>query len=392
MRLLQRYILLELIRTFAFLLTVLTVLLVFVGVIREASESGLGPMQIVQILPFVVPSLLPFTIPATLLLAVCVVYGRVAADHEITAAKSAGISVMSLLFPAFLLGGVMSVCSMWLTDQVIPWAVGNIQRTIAMALEVILIDRLRASHQVSDRDHGFSITVMEVRDKTLIGPCFRLARDGRGDVTIQAESATLEFDLDRQEVILHMVRANVDIPGERQGFFEKEDIPFPLPISVPPTKPRHLSINEIRGDLARLNDEFHDRRHRQDAEMAMALLLNNPERLWQDDMQDFEYHDNVDRTLAAKLDTEIYSRMAMSTSCLVFVLLGSPFAIIQARRQFLTSFMMCFFPILVGYYPLMMLMMNQSKAGVLNPMWAMWVPNLVALIFAVFALRRVRMY
>ena len=43
------YILFELIRTFAFLLTVLTVLLVFVGVFREASESGLGPMQIVQI-------------------------------------------------------------------------------------------------------------------------------------------------------------------------------------------------------------------------------------------------------------------------------------------------------------------------------------------------------
>ena len=81
---------------------------VFVGVFREASQSGLGPVQIMQILPFVVPSLLPFTIPATLLLAVCVVYGRVAADHEITAVKSAGISVMSLLWPAFLFGGAVT--------------------------------------------------------------------------------------------------------------------------------------------------------------------------------------------------------------------------------------------------------------------------------------------
>ena len=60
MRLLQRYILIELVRTFGFLLTVLTVLLVFVGVIREASESGLGPMQIVQILPFIISQIFQF--------------------------------------------------------------------------------------------------------------------------------------------------------------------------------------------------------------------------------------------------------------------------------------------------------------------------------------------
>ena len=64
MRLLQRYILFELLKVFVFLLSILTVLLVFVGVFREVASSGLGPVQILQILPFVVPSLMPFTIPA----------------------------------------------------------------------------------------------------------------------------------------------------------------------------------------------------------------------------------------------------------------------------------------------------------------------------------------
>ena len=92
MKLLQRYIMGELVRVFALLVVVLTVMLVFVGLFQEATERGLGTVQILQILPFVVPSMLPFTIPATLLLAVCVVYGRISGDLEVIAANAAGIS------------------------------------------------------------------------------------------------------------------------------------------------------------------------------------------------------------------------------------------------------------------------------------------------------------
>ena len=91
MRLLQKYILAELIRVFVFVVSVLTVLLVFVGAFGQMTENNLGPAQVLEILPYLVPSLLPYTIPATMLLTVTVVYGRVAADHEITAAKAAGI-------------------------------------------------------------------------------------------------------------------------------------------------------------------------------------------------------------------------------------------------------------------------------------------------------------
>ena len=67
---LQRYVLRDLLIVFFFLLSVVTVLLVFVGVFKEMSATGLRPLQALQILPFIVPSLLPFTIPATLLLTV----------------------------------------------------------------------------------------------------------------------------------------------------------------------------------------------------------------------------------------------------------------------------------------------------------------------------------
>jgi len=51
MRLLQRYIMSELLRVFVMVLIGISVLLVFVGVFQQAAENGLGPMEVIQILP-----------------------------------------------------------------------------------------------------------------------------------------------------------------------------------------------------------------------------------------------------------------------------------------------------------------------------------------------------
>src|SRR5689334_18167924 len=135
MRLLQRYVLNDLLRIFGLAITVLTMLLVVMGVVQEAAKNGLGAQQILKILPYIVPSLLPFTIPATLLLTVCIVYGRMAGDHEIGAIKAAGINVLAVLLPSFVLGGVLSLGTFVLTDQFIPWARANIEYVVAQEME-----------------------------------------------------------------------------------------------------------------------------------------------------------------------------------------------------------------------------------------------------------------
>lgn len=389
MRLLQRYILYELLRVFAFLLSALTVLLMFVGVFREASESGLGPMQILQIMPFVVPSLLPFTIPATLLLTICVVYGRIAGDQEITAAKAAGINVMSLLWPALLLGGVLSIGSLVLTDQVIPWAVANIQRTVAAAMEDIFLDLLRTQHHMTDDRRGFSVTVEDVRDDVLIGPVFQYTPRGSSPVTIQAEQATLDFDLKQQHVMLHLVRGYLDAPGGQIAWFEHEDQPFPLPQEVSRPKARHMTIRDIRRHLRESDVKFAEAREHRDAETALALLSGDFDRMLQPDFRVHEYNIATERDEQARLHTEVHSRFSMSVSCLFFVLVGGPFSILQGRKQFLTSFFLCFLPILLIYYPATLLMMNLSKSGTVEPEYVMWLGNAMLLLAGAHLLRKV---
>lgn len=389
MRLLQRYILLELLRVFGFLVSVLTVLLVFLGIFREVSERGLGPFQVLQILPYVVPSLLPFTIPATLLLTVCVVYGRMAGDREVTAAKAAGINVLSLLWPSALLGIVFSLCSLFLTDQMIPWAVGNIHRTVTMAMEDIFLDMLRRHHQVTNKDIGVTITVMDVKGKKLIMPTFQYTPRGHSTVTVQAQEATLEFDLERDEVVLHLVRAQADAPNQTRLQSRNVVHRFPLPREMRSPKPRHLSIRKIKSKWASLREKTRNLRDRRNIEAALALPLGDFDRLFEPELVNCRKHCAYLESRIAELRTEIHSRFALASSCLWFTLLGAPFAILQARRQFLTIFFLCFLPILVGYYPLVLGMMNLCKSRILNPAWAMWVGNALVLIAAAVTLRKV---
>jgi lipopolysaccharide export system permease protein len=381
MKLLQRYILGELLRVFALLLSALTVLLVFVGVFRQVSEFGLGPLQVLKILPFVVPSLMPFTIPATLLLTVCVVYGRIAGDQEVTAAKAAGINVLSLLWPAFLVASLASIGSMVLTDQAIPWAVENIQRVVTHAMEDIFLDQLRAKHTASDPVRGYAITVWDVRGKTLIHPVFEYTPSGgHNTVTVQAEEATIKFDMEAKQVILHMVGVRIDIPGRGETRIKEQEHPFPLPFKTEDPKPRHLTIRQLNQRVNEIIDDSNQRQDYRDMVTAASLLLGDYQRLCDTDAADLQKAREFNRRDLAKLKTEIHSRFALSSSCLFFVLLGGPFSIMQAKRQFLISFFICFLPILVIYYPIALLMLNLAKTSYVDPVWAVWVSNGILLV------------
>src|SRR5947209_3144084 len=110
----------ELFRIFALALLVITGILLMAGMVAEASQHGLGPLQILAVMPLIIPSTLPYTLPATTLFATCVVYGRLAHDNEILAIKAAGVNVVHVLWPAIFLGVLMTGVTIGLYAHVIP--------------------------------------------------------------------------------------------------------------------------------------------------------------------------------------------------------------------------------------------------------------------------------
>ncbi|HEX7379520.1 MAG TPA: LptF/LptG family permease, partial [Pirellulales bacterium] len=76
MSLLTRYVLAELLKIFLLALTVLTLLMLVYGLVKQARDQGLGPEQVLRLIPYILPEMMRYTIPATLLFATACVYGR----------------------------------------------------------------------------------------------------------------------------------------------------------------------------------------------------------------------------------------------------------------------------------------------------------------------------
>ncbi len=390
MKLLQRYVVADLLRVFCLLVVVLTVMLVFVGVLREATDQNLGMNQILQIMPYVVPSMLPFTIPATLLLAVTVVYGRLAGDLEVTAAKAAGITPLKLLTPAFVLGLLLAIFSFGLTNYAIPWAIGNIERVVAQAIEDIFLDRLAAQHLVSEPEKGFSITVEDVKNRVLINPTFVYRTGDHQQVTMNAEWAQIKFDMENRKVRIWLMNAQASVPGKNMSMvLDKKELAFPMGELEMKRSARHLTISAIEDKITEYRQDAAVNTFQRDQEMAMLLLTGDFDQLGSEQMQTYGGYKGWADHHTRKLKTEIHSRYAMAGSCLFFALIGGPFAIYQAQRQFITAFILCFLPILLVYYPLTFLMANLGKSGTIDPSWGMWVPNAVLAVAAMFVLRKV---
>ena len=144
MRLLTRYVLREIGQIFLVTLVSLTTLMVLIGAVHEAIAQGLGIVQIVQLLPYLLPNALMFAVPGTILFSVSSVYGRMSGANEIVALKSLGISPMVVIWPALVLAVLLSFATVWLNDLAMSWGFNGMQRVVIDALEDIAYSMLRA--------------------------------------------------------------------------------------------------------------------------------------------------------------------------------------------------------------------------------------------------------
>jgi len=396
MNILTRYVLGELTKVFLVCLATLTLLMLIVGVVREAAAQQLPPAQLLQLIPFILPDVLRMTIPVTLLLATTSVYGRMSGSNEVVAAKALGISPMKLLWPAFVAAFLISLAAVWLNDLAVSWGRSGAEQVVFGAVEDIAYNMLRTQRRYSSR--SFSINVQRVDGRRLIRPTVSIPSRGKNtpSITITAEEAALQSDYAAEVLKIILRNGRVEAEGlvtmEFPDVWEKE-----IPLSdasraKTSTTPSSMALWEIPEEIVAQEESIGRLDHEMAARAAYQMLCGDFQQLA--DPQDWKSlagqrtrHQNV----LYRLRLEPQRRWAAGFSCLFFVWVGAPVAIYFRKGEFLTSFFVCFLPILIVYYPLLAYGIDGAKNGTIPPQ-GVWAGNLLLLGCGVWMLRKVIRY
>ena len=135
MRLVSRYIGWELIKAFVLALFGLTLFLLIILLTQRAIQEGLGPVPVLRLIPYLLPDVLRMAIPLTMLMATCLVYGRMSGTNELVALKANGTSPMVAIWPVIFLAFIVSLVSVWLNDVAVTWGRRGVERVVLQSFE-----------------------------------------------------------------------------------------------------------------------------------------------------------------------------------------------------------------------------------------------------------------
>ncbi|AWM41840.1 putative permease YjgP/YjgQ family protein [Gemmata obscuriglobus] len=390
---LNRMIFWELVRVFLLSLGSLTGLVLVVMSVQQASQLGLSLAQLVRAVPLLVPSILPIAIPATTLFAACVVYGRLAHDNEVIALKAAGVHLFGIVKPTLLLGVLTTATTAALAHSTIP-------RTQQMFWDEILSDPEEVLYNMIRRDrclrHPSLPNVLYVRDvegKRLIDVVVKrrikekdprtgaevvmgydmVARMHEAQLRVDVAAGTLSIEPDR----LVIDGKNASGSAASSGAFVM-DLPDSVTGKEARLKTSTLTWDELperaAGVAAKLDRITRERAARQAEinQMDPNLRANA-----QAQIEGYNFEIAGTTKQLRNLQAEVHARPALAVSCLVFALVGCPVGVYLNRSDYLSTFMMCFLPTLLVYYPLLLAGTDMGKSGRLPMALGCWAADIV---------------
>ena len=360
MRILDRYIVREIVRHALLGLLIFTFVLFVPKLVRLMElfvrHSGSGT-QILTLFLCIIPGLLVFTIPMAVLIGVLLGLGRMSMDSEIIALTALGISRKRILLPVGVLAVIGAALTLLMSLVLAPRSLRAFRD-----IETSLIAS-QISFQVQPRvfDERFPHLVLYINDVSASGThwhgVFLFETGGESgsritlaeDAIVIAEPALGKLELHLNSGTTHEFQRERPDQYSVTGF-ARSDWPIEFN-SLASAKERTLSIPERS-----LSDLLHDRGPR-----------------WRE------------------ARVEIYQRFAFPFACFAFALIAVPLGA-QPRRGGRAAGSLLSVLIIAGYYLLFIVGAGMARQGVLPPFLGMWAANFILVLVGLALLPRMERY
>lgn len=143
------YLFKDLVRIFLLSAIVIAGIMSFGGLLRPLTQKGLDAIQVAQMWLYLMPAMMTYSLPVAAVFATSMVYGRLAADNELTACRAAGIGYRSICAPAISLGLVSALCSLMFLGYIVPFFSYQVERVIYANVAKVIASEIQRTHAYS---------------------------------------------------------------------------------------------------------------------------------------------------------------------------------------------------------------------------------------------------
>lgn len=383
LRTLHWYILKQCLATLLLTVAVCTFVLVTGNLLKEILElvvAGRITFPLLgKALLLLSPYVLSFSLPIATLLAVLMVFGRFSADQEYTAARSAGISLFSLISPVIIMAIVASAMCAWCTLSLSPAA--RIAYKKILSNETINVKTFIPEGKYINFSDKYILYISKIRNNNLSHIRFYQFENGIKTLDVTAPSGDLIFGETNKTIKLVLEQARV--------LTRLQDISLDE-ISSPETDSQKQPEESIESTWMPLFLGEYETEEIPLFELSEASLKDT-------DISDLPLKALVNKykqTKQQELDTrpilsELHHRVAFSFACITFTLLGIPISIRSQRRE--TNISLALALVIVLTY-IIFFILGEAVAENLpiqyHPWLIFWIPNILFLGVALYLLHR----
>jgi lipopolysaccharide export system permease protein len=384
MRTLSKYMVRESVGPFIFGLAIITLVLVMdflVDIMNLIIDRGIKAPLVIELFGLNLAWMLALSVPMAVLVAVLMVFGRLAADNEITACKSCGVPFYRLLLPMLAMALILTMAMIWFNDRILPES----NHRARMLLTDITRKKPTWSLEENiflDYFEGYSIRVKTIARKT----------SEISDIMELEDGERLEADSKDHAGITQtkFVSQTIAIPGassdlERTSQSARGDREMSVKMMLEQNESRTAKLLQTREQADSLVEQAiltvlaSDSVSTRPGKFPEQEAVRRANERNNDILAKLAFLQKSTRNYAREInsmDVEIHKKFSIPAACISFVLIGAPLGALARRGGFATGVALSLFFFIV-YWAFLIGGEQLADADILSAFWAMWLPNVI---------------
>jgi lipopolysaccharide export system permease protein len=356
MKLLDRYLTKELAGPFLIGVMAFTAILMGTSMLFQLAKmaaAGVPLLTVLRLFALGLPALVVLTFPMSMLFSSLMAFGRLSGESELVAMFASGVNLLRMMVPVFVLSLVVAVITWQFNEAIVPWSSRSAyelrnQVNQAPAQTKIILPQFEGGNL----SRAVFANEFEPAQGILRGVFFINFKDGVPVFDVSAPEARYDAERERWEFRNCLVRI------------------------VTPDGVSYQKYKLARYDIGKKPEDIRKSKIKPE-QMTYAELV--------------QYIEDRRRqgVTTAEDEVNLQRKLALPFTSFVFAAIGAPLGIRPSRRAsgFGIGLGLSIIVIFI-FYVLSSYLAALGGGGVLDPLAAAWLPNLITLAFGIFLLVR----